>query len=52
MNKPHKMSKAQADLAFEILDLMEAHFPENPELAVVPLKVILESTEEALEELE
>ncbi len=48
----HMLSLEQANLAFDILALMEKHFPENPELAVTSLKVVLESTEEALEESE
>ena len=47
---PRKLSVEQANLAFDILDVMQQHFPENPELTIEPLKVVLEATESTLED--
>lgn len=46
----HKLSLEQANLAFDILDLMQQYFPENPELTIAPLEVVLYATKETLEE--
>lgn len=46
---PRKLSVEQANLAFDILKMMHEHFPENPELTIEPLKVVLEATESTLE---
>ena len=45
-----KLSLEQANLAFDLLDLMVKHFPENPELTIPALRLVLESTEQAIEE--
>lgn len=44
-----KLSLEQANLAFDILELMVKHFPDNPELTITPLKLILQSTTETVE---
>jgi hypothetical protein len=48
----HKLSVEQANLAFDILDAMQKHFPENPELTITALKVVLEATESSIKALE
>lgn len=48
----HKLSVEQATLAFDILDVMQKHFPENPELTITALKVVLEATESSIKALE
>ncbi|WVS24549.1 hypothetical protein PSPHG_CDS_0068 [Pseudomonas phage Psxphi15] len=45
-----KLSVEQATAAFDVLDILQERFPENPELAVDVLKVILLGLESTLEE--
>lgn len=39
-----KLTLEQGDLAFGILAVMLEHFPENPELTIAPLEVVLNAT--------
>ena len=41
MSELIKLTTEQGDLAFHILQVLEQHFPENPELTVAPLEVVL-----------
>jgi hypothetical protein len=46
MTQPQfKLSVEQATLAFDILDLLQERFPDNPEKTIEPLKVILSGLE-------
>lgn len=51
MTQPQfKLNVEQATLAFDILDILHERFPDNPELVVEPLKVVLHAIETTLEE--
>lgn len=51
MTQPqYKLSIEQATAAFDVLDILQDRFPDNPEKAVDILKVILLGLENTLEE--
>jgi hypothetical protein len=45
-----QLTLEQANLAFDILDAMQKHFPEDPELTIEALRVVLNATVEVVEE--
>lgn len=42
-----KLTAEQGDLAFHILAVMQERFPENPELTIPALQVVLQATKES-----
>lgn len=50
MTQKFKLSVEQATAAFDVLDILQDRFPDNPELAIDVLKVILLGIESTLEE--
>jgi hypothetical protein len=50
MKHDFKLSVEQATAAFDVLDILQERFPDNPEKAVDILKVILLGLESNLEE--
>lgn len=41
-----KLTFEQGDLAFHILAVMQEHFPDNPELTIRALEVVLKATKD------